>query len=462
MSVADRLGTGSSFGGVPRGRSARGRAKALVQGDVPAYELSRIRLEEVAPTPLNPRRNFGSDEELTRFGEELRNTQLAACVAISRAAYLKVWPQHEAQIGNAQYVLINGERRYRSASHVGLESLDFVVRDDLAASREAFIDHLLKENLEREDFDVVERARGVQQLVLVCSEESATGARARAAKRLGRDRSWVTNQLSLLELPEGLQLMLSAGTLAERDGRMLARRLKDQPGLDTVELLEYLKEQREREARTREETKALAQQAKQKLAEEVPQQHNAEPAAPEEAHEDTGSLSADNNTAPGTGAAAAPDLSSTPGNSQDSDPEQPQPTPQVPQAAAPAPVRETPPAPRAAEPEPAPAPAPAAAPPAAAPAETPAPSPAPAPSRIPAVSPVATTVPGLVAAEEQPDDEEELLSADNNSGVRTTHDIARGLVHQLGATPKDQARALAAGLNHDELVALIAELRTHM
>lgn len=263
MSVADRLGTGSSFGGVPRGRSARGRAKAIVQGDVPSYELRRLPLEEVAPTPLNPRRNFGSEEDLTRFGEELRIAQLAACVAVSRSAYLRLWPEHEAQIGDSAYVLVNGERRFRSAVHVALDALDFVVRDELASSREEFVDHLLKENLEREDFDVVERARGVLELVRVCSEESEKGARTRAAKRLGRDRSWVTNQLALLELPAELQTMLSSGSLPERDGRLLARRMKEEPGLDGAGLLAHLKETREQEIRVREEEKLLLQRARQ-------------------------------------------------------------------------------------------------------------------------------------------------------------------------------------------------------
>ncbi|MET9915109.1 plasmid partitioning protein, partial [Streptomyces sp. NPDC006476] len=94
-----------------------------------------------------------------------------------------------------------------------MDALDFVVRDDLASSREAFINHLLKENLDREDFDVIERARGVQELVTVCAETSERGARSRAAEHLGKDRSWVTNQLVLLELPEELQAMLSAGSL---------------------------------------------------------------------------------------------------------------------------------------------------------------------------------------------------------------------------------------------------------
>jgi ParB family chromosome partitioning protein len=259
MSIADKLGTGSSFSQVARGRSARGRAKAVAQGDVPAYELVRLRLDEVSPTPLNPRRNFGTDAELTRFGEELRQAQLAACVVVTRDAYLALWPAHEEQIKSARFVLVNGERRYRSADHVGLETLDFVVRDDLAASRETFINHLLKENLEREDFDVMERARGVQQLVGVCAEKGERGAKARAAEQLGRDRSWVTNQLVLLMLPEELQVMLSAGSLAERDGRYLARHLKENPGLDAAALLDHLEQTKAAAALAKEQQKAVLQ-----------------------------------------------------------------------------------------------------------------------------------------------------------------------------------------------------------
>ncbi|MEU0061375.1 plasmid partitioning protein [Streptomyces sp. NPDC006334] len=258
MSVADRLGTGSSFS-ERRGRSARGRAKAVTQGDVPVYELVRLRLDEVSPTPLNPRRNFGTDDDKTRFGEELRHAQLAACVAVTRAAYLALWPDHEQRIGGAAHVLVNGERRFHSAVHVGLEALDFVVRDDLASSREAFINHLLKENLEREDFDVIERARGVAELVAVCEETSERGARARAAEQLGKDRSWVTNQLALLELPEELQAMLSAGTLPERDGRSLARYAKENPGLDPAALLDHLNTSKEAAALAKAEERSQLQ-----------------------------------------------------------------------------------------------------------------------------------------------------------------------------------------------------------
>ncbi|MFJ4007715.1 ParB/RepB/Spo0J family partition protein [Streptomyces sp. NPDC090023] len=336
MSIADKVGESSSFGR-SRSRSARGRAKALTEGTIPAYELTRLSLDQVAPTPLNPRRNFGSDEEKTRFGEELREAQLAACVAVTRDAYLKLWPEHEEQIGpDAQHVLINGERRFRSAIHVGLDKLDFVVRDDLAGSRQDFVDHLLAENLDREDFDVIERARGVEQLVAVCAEDGGDrGARTRAAQRLGKDRSWVTNQLALLTLPVEVQLLLSASEISERDGRTLARRLKEHPDQNAAQLIAHLEEAKQSAEQEKEEQQRLLAAGRQALAQtgasgllsadNKPLQSPASAASstnpstrPEQA---TPVLSADNKlSAPPSGAAAeagieeaAPTPSATPG-----------------------------------------------------------------------------------------------------------------------------------------------------
>ncbi|MGX1886870.1 ParB/RepB/Spo0J family partition protein [Streptomyces sp. NPDC055287] len=127
-----------------------------------------------------------------------------------------------------------------------------------AASREEFINFLLKENLDREDFDVVERARGVQALVAVCSEGNEAGARTRAAERLVMSKAWVTNQLALLTLPEDIQEQLSSGVLPERDGR----HLKAHPELDSAQLLEHLAAAREQEAQARLEETALLQAAK--------------------------------------------------------------------------------------------------------------------------------------------------------------------------------------------------------
>ncbi|MFD5786697.1 ParB/RepB/Spo0J family partition protein [Streptomyces sp. NPDC127037] len=311
MSIKDKVGESSSFGRA-RSRSERGRAKALTEGSIPAYELVRLPLDQVAATPLNPRRNFGSAEEMTRFGEELREAQLAACVAVTRPAYLKLWPDHESQIGtSALYVLVNGERRFRSAIHVGLDKLDFVVRDDLAATREDFVDHLLAENLDREDFDVIERARGVEQLVSVCAEDGGErGSRSRAAKRLGKDRSWVTNQLALLTLPAEIQVLLSAGEVSERDGRTLARSLKEDPDQGAAQLLDQLSKAKESAEQRKQEEQRLLAAGREALTQDRPvetlsadnnsssagaQTPAASPAPAEETSSDSSLLSADNN-----------------------------------------------------------------------------------------------------------------------------------------------------------------------
>jgi ParB family chromosome partitioning protein len=131
------------------------------------------------------------------------------------------------------------------------------VRDELAASRETFINHLFKENLDRADFDIIERARGISELVAVCAEESERGARARAAEHLGKDRSWITHQLSLLDLPEAIQAMLSSGDLPERDGRLLVRQLKENPGLTEADLLQFLKDQKAARSAEKEAERAL-------------------------------------------------------------------------------------------------------------------------------------------------------------------------------------------------------------
>lgn len=318
MSVADKLGSGSSFGRVPRSgqRSDRGRAKAIAQGDIPEYELVRLPLSDVAPTPLNPRRNFGTDDEKTRFGEELRVAQLSACVAVTRAAYLALWPDHESRIGAAGWVLVNGERRYRSGLHVGLAALDFVVRNDLATSREEFVNHLLKENLEREDFDVIERARGVQELVTACGGASERGARSRAAERLNKDRSWVTNQLALLSLPDEVQVMLSSGEVPERDGRLLARHHKENPQFDAAGLIAYLKQVKADEARGRAEERSLLQAVKQRAPVDLLSADNKQAPArqgPAPQVADQSLLSADNkqpqrHSAPARARSAAADL----------------------------------------------------------------------------------------------------------------------------------------------------------
>ncbi|MEU8138194.1 ParB/RepB/Spo0J family partition protein [Streptodolium elevatio] len=219
--VADELGTGSSFARARGGVSARRQAVAATTGAATAGAAdSRLRalpLAQLIPTRFNPRRNFGTEEAQREFGLKLKKKQLQPAVAVTREAYLALWPDEADNIGNAPYVIANGERRWRGSRAVGLPTLDVVVDDEVAKSRADFLDAVLSENNDREDLDPIERALGIRTM----TEE--LGGKAKVAEYYGKSAGWVTQQMYLLDLAPDLQVLVSTGDLPVRETRELAK-----------------------------------------------------------------------------------------------------------------------------------------------------------------------------------------------------------------------------------------------
>lgn len=248
MKAADRLGAGTAFAAA---RNPRNLAKAQASGDIPMYDLVTLPLDDVRPTPLNPRRNFGSSDELLTLGQGLAETQLQPCVAVPAGAYLRLWPEHAEQVGSVGHVLINGERRWRAAQEAGMEKLDFTLRSDLAvvhdgdtqAARAKLLDAVLKENIDRKNFDPIEEARGVAALV------ATYGDGVRAGQLLNRGKAWVSQRLTLLALPDSLQDEVGSGRISIDDGRWMGARAKKDPDLTAEVLLELLHEHQDEQRR---------------------------------------------------------------------------------------------------------------------------------------------------------------------------------------------------------------------
>ncbi|MFH8993108.1 ParB/RepB/Spo0J family partition protein [Streptomyces sp. NPDC017940] len=219
--VADQLGTGASFGRARGGVSARRQAVAATTGapttGAPDSRLRALPLEQLVATRFNPRRNFGSDQDLREFGLRLGKKQLQPAVAVTREAYLALWPGEADNCGTAHYVLANGERRFRGSRAAGLPTLDVVVDDDIAKSRADFLDAVFSENDDREDLDPIERALGIQTMV----EE--LGGKAKVAEYYDKSAGWVTQQMYLLDLAPELQALVSSGELPVRETRPLVK-----------------------------------------------------------------------------------------------------------------------------------------------------------------------------------------------------------------------------------------------
>ncbi|MFI9081470.1 ParB/RepB/Spo0J family partition protein [Streptomyces sioyaensis] len=187
--------------------------------DVPGKSdplLLTLPLVKLVPTRFNPRRNFGSEEELREFGLRLKKRQLQPAVVVSRSSYLKLWPEEETNVGDAAYVIANGERRYRGSRAAGLATLNVVHNEDVANSRADFLDAVLAENNDREDLDPIERALGIETMVM------ELGGTDKVAAHYGKTKGWVSQQRKLLKLTTGLQELVSKGEIPVRVARDIA------------------------------------------------------------------------------------------------------------------------------------------------------------------------------------------------------------------------------------------------
>ena len=161
-------------------------------------EATEVELESIVPGPMQPR---------TRFDE----TSLAS-LADSIRAHGIVQPLVVRRRGDV-YELIAGERRWRAAKLAGLAKVPVVVK-------EVPDDHLLEialiENIQREDLNAIEEAQAYKKLI-----ETVGLTQEALASRVGRDRSYITNYLRLLRLPDDVQQFVIDGRLSAGHARTL-------------------------------------------------------------------------------------------------------------------------------------------------------------------------------------------------------------------------------------------------
>jgi ParB family chromosome partitioning protein len=154
---------------------------------------------EVESNPEQPRTRFD--------GEGLR--ELAASMKVHGV----VQPILVRAMPGGGYRLVAGERRLRAARMAGLPAVPAIVRE--VPDNEA-LELALVENLQREDLNPIDEARGYEALM-----EIGELGQADVAERVGKDRSTVANAVRLLELEDEIQQMLSGGVLTAGHGRAL-------------------------------------------------------------------------------------------------------------------------------------------------------------------------------------------------------------------------------------------------
>lgn len=161
-------------------------------------DILRIEVQDLRPNPFQPRHDFAEDE-LAELTASIREHGVLQPVIARRTA--------------AGYELIAGERRWRACQRLGLATVPAVLRQ---ADDTQMLEIALVENLQREDLNPIEVARGyatyIERLGLTQQE---------AAERMGKSRPAVANALRLLELPRDIQELVSRGTISAGHARAM-------------------------------------------------------------------------------------------------------------------------------------------------------------------------------------------------------------------------------------------------
>jgi ParB family chromosome partitioning protein len=175
---------------------------ALLGADEPAVGgemLASLAIDALQPGRFQPRAHIGQ-EGLAELAESIK-------------AQGVMQPILARPIGAGRYEIVAGERRWRAARMAGLATVPALVRD--VPDRNALAIALI-ENLQREDLNPLDEAKGIQRLT-----EEFGMTHAEAAGAVGRSRAAITNALRLLELAPPVQALLREGKLDMGHARAL-------------------------------------------------------------------------------------------------------------------------------------------------------------------------------------------------------------------------------------------------
>lgn len=176
-----------------------GRGLSAILKDIEEKGSTRlIAIDQIVPNPAQPRVRMnekGIDELAASIGEK----GLLQPIILKRKEKV--------------YEIIAGERRYRAAILAGLREVPAMVRD--VDDKEA-LEIALMENLQREDLNPLEIAAVYERFV-----EEFAYTHEDVARKMGVDRSSVTNCLRLLKLPDWVRELMTDGKLTQGHGRVI-------------------------------------------------------------------------------------------------------------------------------------------------------------------------------------------------------------------------------------------------
>ena len=171
--------------------------------DIEKEEVIDIELKNIVPNPFQPRRHFDEDA-LNELAESIRINGVLQPVIVKK-------------VSNG-YMLVTGERRCRASEIAGFTTVPAIIRD---YNNQYLAELALLENIQREDLTIVEEAQAYQNAI-----KSMNLTHLELATKIGKSRSYVSNALGILSLPQEILEEINKGNITMGHARSLSK-LKD-------------------------------------------------------------------------------------------------------------------------------------------------------------------------------------------------------------------------------------------
>lgn len=217
----------------------RGLSDLLVENEIQNVgkeEVVEIDLSTIEPNPFQPRKHF-DETALAELAESIRLNGVLQPIIVKKMLN--------------GYLLVAGERRVRAAKLAGFSAIPAIVRD---YNTQYLAELALLENIQREDLTIVEEAEAYRNAI-----NSMNLTHLELAAKVGKSRSYISNTLGILSLPDAVIQEINTGHISMGHARALSKLQDDSRILQIASMIVNNKMSvRDIEALTKKEKKKKA------------------------------------------------------------------------------------------------------------------------------------------------------------------------------------------------------------
>ena len=163
-------------------------------------DIVELNLSELRSNPYQPRTHF-DEEALKDLAESIKEYGVIEPVIVRKSI--------------KGYDIIAGERRVKASKIAGKTTIPAIIKDFTDGQ---MMEVALLENIQREDLSAIETAIALKNII-----DELNITQEELGKRIGKSRSYITNMLGLLRLPNDVKKMVSNGLLTMGHARALSK-----------------------------------------------------------------------------------------------------------------------------------------------------------------------------------------------------------------------------------------------